>query len=170
MVLFPPGVTFCYQIFCFHIVKPLMAILALLPMLCICEKPDWKFRMMHLMSHTGQHLLAKVPTDVFRPATAKLCMGLDRNQGQRSYYHSTGLSGAERLKDNLEYHYTCIIVQTRQSQKGSHNASHKVHITMDIMTGQDPCQGVINQLVGPKVPATIPGKGLLQGWLEQMIT
>ena len=140
-----------------------MEILALLPMLCICEKPDWEFGMMHLMSHTRQCLLAKVPTDVFRPIVAKLHIDLDRNQGQQFYYHSTGLSSAERLKDNLEYHYTYIIVQTRQSQKGSHYASHKVHITMDIMTGQDPCQGVINQLVGPIVPATIPGKGLLQG-------
>ena len=50
VVLFPPGVTFCYQIFCFHVVKPLMPILALLPMLCICEKPNWK----NFFLNTGQ--------------------------------------------------------------------------------------------------------------------
>ena len=34
------GVTFCYKIFYFYVVKPLMPILALLAMLRICEKPD----------------------------------------------------------------------------------------------------------------------------------
>ena len=29
--------------FCFPVVKPLMAILALLPMLCICENLDWQY-------------------------------------------------------------------------------------------------------------------------------
>ena len=38
-VLFPLGVTFCYWIF-FHIVKPQMSILPLLPILSICEKLD----------------------------------------------------------------------------------------------------------------------------------
>ena len=36
-VLFPLGVTFCHWIF-FHVVKPLMSILSLLPILSICEK------------------------------------------------------------------------------------------------------------------------------------
>ena len=30
-----------FLVFCFHIVKALMPILALLPMLCICENPEW---------------------------------------------------------------------------------------------------------------------------------
>ena len=42
VVLFPPRVTFCYQIFCFHVVKPLMPILALFQMLCTSEKPEYK--------------------------------------------------------------------------------------------------------------------------------
>ena len=33
-----PGVTFCHWIFCFNIVRPLMQILALLSMLCVCQK------------------------------------------------------------------------------------------------------------------------------------
>ena len=28
------------DIFCFHVVKPLMPILALLPIVCVCENPD----------------------------------------------------------------------------------------------------------------------------------
>ena len=39
-VLFPLGIRFCYWIFCFHIVKPLMPMLALLPNLCIMGKLD----------------------------------------------------------------------------------------------------------------------------------
>ena len=34
-------VTFVTGIFCFHVVEPLMAILALLPTLCIMEKLEW---------------------------------------------------------------------------------------------------------------------------------
>ena len=33
------NILFCFY-FCFHVVKPLMPILALLPMLCVCENPD----------------------------------------------------------------------------------------------------------------------------------
>ena len=29
---------FCYLIFCFHVVKPVMSLLELLPMPCVCEK------------------------------------------------------------------------------------------------------------------------------------
>ena len=40
-------ITFCYWIFCFHVVKPLMPILVSLPMLSVCEnnvsvgRRDW---------------------------------------------------------------------------------------------------------------------------------
>ena len=34
-------VTCCYWSFCFHVVKPLMPTLASLPMLCLCEDPDY---------------------------------------------------------------------------------------------------------------------------------
>ena len=43
------------------------------------------FGMMHLTSHTGQCLLAKAPTDVFQPVTAKLRIGLGCNQGQQPW-------------------------------------------------------------------------------------
>ena len=36
-------------------------------------------------------------------------------------------------------------------------------LTRCTLTGQDPCQGVTSQLVGPVVPVTVPGQGLLQG-------
>ena len=39
-----------------------------------------------------------------------------------------------------------------------------------VFPGQGPCQGVISQQVGPAVPVTIPGQGLLLGLLEQRIT
>ena len=35
-------------------------------------------------------------------------------------------------------------------------------LTRYALTGQDPCQGVISQLVGPVVPVTVPGQRLLQ--------
>ena len=37
VVQYSLGVIFCYFVFSFPIVKPLMPILALLPMLCVCE-------------------------------------------------------------------------------------------------------------------------------------
>ena len=37
------GVIFCWCFFfCFHLVKDLMSILPLLPILCVCEKLEWK--------------------------------------------------------------------------------------------------------------------------------
>ena len=39
-----------------------------------------------------------------------------------------------------------------------------------MLPGQGPCQEVINQQVGPVVPVTIPGQGLLLGLQEQRIT
>ena len=36
----PAGGNIFHWIFCFHVVKPLMVILALLPMLCVCENLD----------------------------------------------------------------------------------------------------------------------------------
>ena len=38
-------------------------------------------------------------------------------------------------------------------------------LTRCMLTGQDPCQGVISQLVGPVVPVTVRGQGLLPGVL-----
>ena len=35
-----PGFNPHWIFFCFHVVKPLMPILALLPILCVCEKPN----------------------------------------------------------------------------------------------------------------------------------
>ena len=34
------GDNILFHFFCFHVVKPLMLVLALLPMLCVCENPD----------------------------------------------------------------------------------------------------------------------------------
>ena len=36
----PTGGNILYWIFSFHVVKPVMPILALLPMLCVCENSD----------------------------------------------------------------------------------------------------------------------------------
>ena len=38
--------------FCFHVVNPLKPILALLPMLCVCEKSDWKISLMNNVTKT----------------------------------------------------------------------------------------------------------------------
>ena len=39
-----------------------------------------------------------------------------------------------------------------------------------VLPGQDPCQGVISQQVGPVVPVTVQGQGLLLGLLEHRNT
>ena len=61
-------------------------------------------------------------------------------------------------------HYMNIYDSTsKTNQKQSHGTSTGGACFL----GQDPCQGVISQHVGPVVPVTVSEEGLLLGLLEQ---
>ena len=54
---------FITGIFCHHIVKPLMLIMALLPILCVCEKPDCISQWRHHLKQVLLDAQSQLPCD-----------------------------------------------------------------------------------------------------------
>ena len=65
-------------------------------------------------------------------------------------------------------HYMSIYDGTNKKDKAKRDCMKP--LPRCVLPGQGPCQGKISQQVGPVVPVTVPGQGLLLGLLEQRIT